>query len=380
MKVSKRKGAFVQFEDGTWGIDTKVKIGEEFKHFGKKGYATLSAAKADFERGKAEFISLKSLNKYEVLIFDDLLRKYNDMRRVIVNESTLGCDNSEFHVYFLPYFGGKLLRDCFNQESIENWYQELVDNPHYSNNRKAKVITRMKDLLKFAYMRKFIDAVIYQDCDCCLYQVKYSKKPQHEKVIWEESEEQAFWEVVSDYPKDYLMFRVFFTCGARLGEFLGLQVNCFNPSKKKLDIKQQAIYVPNKGLIVTDRLKTHESYRTVILPNDLASDLERYITTIGLKENDFLFFGNNRKQPLSRTNFRRKLYKYCDLAGVRKIVPHTSRHLQATKLAKVATSGEMIEAAARRLGHSPEMFMNTYARHSNDNNEEDLLRKAGYDA
>ena len=58
MKVVKRKGAFVQYADATWGIDTKVKIGDEFRHFGKKGYTTLSAAKADYERAKEEFIEV----------------------------------------------------------------------------------------------------------------------------------------------------------------------------------------------------------------------------------------------------------------------------------------------------------------------------------
>lgn len=63
------------------------------------------------------------------------------------------------------------------------------------------------------------------------------------------------------------------------------------------------------------------------------------------------------------------------MAGVRKINPHASRHLQAVKLARVADSAEMIEAAARRLGHSPEMFLNTYARHVDDEKENELLRR-----
>ena len=96
---------------------------------------------------------------------------------------------------------------------------------------------------------------------------------------------------------------------------------------------------------------------------------------MSLKDEDFIFFETDKSMPIARTTFRRRLYKYCELAGIPKIVPHTSRHMQATKLASVCRNGEEIEAAARRLGHSPEMFMNTYARHATDEKEEELLRR-----
>lgn len=375
MKVIKNKGAFVQYEDLSWGIDTRIKVGDEYRHFKKKGYPTLSAAKSDYERAKAEFISSKSLNKYEVLIFDDLLIEYSKMRKIVVNKSTMGCDQSVFNVYFLPYFGKKLLKDCFNTEAMNEWYHSIVDTPKYTNNKKAKVITRMKDLLKFAYMHKYIDPVIYQDCDVCLYQVKYSKKPEHEKVIWTDEEERAFWDVLQDYPRDNLMFKVFFACGARIGEFMGLQPKCFDYKKRKINICQQAIYIPNEGLVLTDKLKTHDSYRSVIISQQLADEIEDFIQVMSLKDDEYIFFETDKSMPIARTTFRRRLYKYCELAGIPKIVPHTSRHMQATKLAKVCHNGEEIEAAARRLGHSPEMFMNTYARHASDEKEEELLRR-----
>ncbi len=63
------------------------------------------------------------------------------------------------------------------------------------------------------------------------------------------------------------------------------------------------------------------------------------------------------------------------MAGVRKVNPHASRHLQATKLASVCATGAELEAAARRLGHSPEMFMNTYAKHSSDKTEAELVKR-----
>lgn len=373
---TKTKGAFVQCSDGTWMIDTKVKVDDTFKHFKRTGYPTLSAAKADFETEKAKFIQSKKISKTEIILFEDLLEEYKKMRKIIVNVSTYSnCDESIYNVYFLPYFSGKLLKDCINKTFINNWYHSLVDTPKYSNNKKSKVITRMKDLLKFSYMHKYIDADTYQDCDVCLYQVKYSKTPMNERVIWSENEEKAFWDTVKVNERDYLMFRVFFSCSPRIGEFLGLQPNCFDYAKRKIIIKQQVQNIVGEGIVLTDKLKSHESYRSILLTQEMADMLQDYITTLGIKSNEYIFFGDTKSLPMARTTFRRKLYMYCSNAGVRKINPHATRHLQAVKLCRVAKNGEEIEAAAHRLGHTPEMFMNTYAKHTNDDTENKLIER-----
>ena len=372
---TKSKGAIVQCADGTWMIDTKIKVGDKWLHFKRTGYLTKADAKNSFDTEKAKFITSKSLNKCEVMLFEQLLAEYKKMRKIVVNVTTLERDMSDVRVYISPYFEGKLLKDCFTAEYVNEWYHDLVDSPKFSNNKKSKIITRIKDLLKFAYMHKYIDAPTYQDCDVCLYQVKYSKKPAHERVVWTNEEENAFWGALQSNPKDLLMFSVFFACSPRLGEFLALQPNCFDFQNRKITIKQQVVYISGKGVVLTDKLKTNESYRTIIINNALAENLKSYIETMGLKEDDYLFFEGSRDKPLSRTTFRRKLKKYCRIAGIREINPHASRHLQAVKLARVADSAELIEAAARRLGHSPEMFLNTYAKHTNDKNETELLKR-----
>lgn len=373
MQVVKRKGAYAQLSDGTWMIDTKVKVLGKFMHFSKKGFATYSSANSAFGKEKQDFIERHS-HCYSVITFDDLIREYKEMRKIVVKDTTLGCDTSVYNVYMYPYFKGKLLKDCFNKDSIKRWYHELVDTTKYSENKKNKVITRMKDLLKFAYMHEYIDAPTYQGCDVQIYQVKFPKRPAHERIVWSAEEEQAFYDATSTNINDYIMFKTFFNCSARIGEFLGLQGKCFNYDKKKITIKQQVLNVGGKPTL-TERLKTHDSYRTVLLDDELCELLEDYIQSTGIKENDFIFYGWHKNEPMSRTTLRRKLYRYCELAGVRKINPHASRHLQATKLASVCHTGEEIEASARRLGHSPEMFLNTYARHTSEKTESTLLNR-----
>lgn len=373
---TKSKGAFRQQKDGTWQIDTKIKVNDVFRHFQKSGYPTLSAAKADYERAKQEFINSKTLNISKVTLFDDLIREYSKMRRIKVNETTLTCDNSIYNKYLLPYFSKKLIKDVIKRDVIVSWYNELIEATKYSNNKKSKVITLMKDLLKFAYQHKYIDAVTYQDCDVELYQVKVDKKPNTERVVWTKEEENAFFTTVKQSSdNDYVMFKVFFSVAARLGEFLALMPKCFDFKNRKIHIDQQIVKIDGKGLVVTDKLKTHESHRVVSISQNTANLLQEYISTLGFDENDFLFHGNTKRIPCSRTTFRRKLYKYCAEANVRQMNPHAVRHLMAVKLSKVADNAEMIEAAASMLGHTPEVFMNTYAKHTNQEKQETLLER-----
>lgn len=371
---TKTKGAFAQQPNGTWMIDTKIKINGKYKHFGKRGYPTLSAAKADFERAKEEFIKQQA-PAYEIMFFEDLLEEYKKMRKVVVNNSTLGADKSIYNVYFLPYFKGKLIKDCLNKPVITVWYRNLVDDENISQNKKSKVITRMKDLLKFAYMHEFIDAPTYQSCDVSLYQVKYEKTPNEERVIWSQDEEIRFLEATKVDQVDYIMFKLFLVLGARIGEFSGLQGKCFDYLKNRIIIKQQINYSEDRKWYLTETLKTKESYRSVTIPSDVSHMLNQYIEDFGIGSDDFIFYGKNKKTPVARTTFRRKLYHYCEIANVRKVNPHAIRHQQAVKLARVCKTGEDLEVAAHRLGHSVSMFMDTYANHKDDDKQDALLSR-----
>lgn len=359
---------------GKWFIDTKIKVDGEFKHVHKGVYNTLKEAREDFENVKADFIK-KNTSRCAIIYFEDLVSEYEKMRRILVNESTIECDMSAFKVYMFPYFKRKQLKDVFTSDSIYNWYQKLVSNPRYTNNKKSKVITRMKDLLKFAYMHKYINPEVYQDCDVNIYQVKYSKKPKTERVVWTEEEEYKFLEAIKSNKRDDLMFRLYLATSPRLGEFLGIQPSSFKADKNKIIIQQQVKNIKGKGAVLTDKLKTHESYRTIIIAKSLSYELKKYIEDFNIQEDEFLWFNKNKKEPLSRNTIRRLFNKYCEKAGVRTMNLHALRHNQAVKLASVCHTSDEIEVAARRLGHSPSMFLNTYANHCNDEKESELLER-----
>ena len=374
--MPKRNSGFVKEPNGLWSINTTVKIDGEFKHFRKRGYASLSEAKADFERAKAEFVRNNS-NKAEVMLYEDLVNDYNRTRLLTVSEGTQYMTMSMLKKYFEPYFKGQLLKDFLNRETIKEWHSKLVDNPRLSANRINKVIGTVKDLIKHAYINEYIDPKTYQSCDVRLIKVKSRCREKKERVAWTSAELNKFFSVIPVGSTDYIMFKLFFACSPRISEFLALMPRCFDNKRMRISIEQQVScsYKDTGKQVLTDRLKTAGSYRTISLNKELCEMLENYITDFNIKEDEFLFCGHDRHTPYAKTTFRRRLYHYCDLAGVRRINPHGARHTMAVLLSAVAITGEDIEAAARRLGHTPEMFMNTYANHTSEERESELFDK-----
>ena len=374
--MPKKTSGFTREENGLWSINTTVKIDGEFKHFRKRGYSSLSEAKADFERAKAEFIRNNS-NKAEIMLYEDLIKDYDRARLLNVSEGTEYMTMCMCKIYLQPYFKGKLLKEFINKDTIKEWHSNLVNNPKLSVNRKNKVIGTFKDVLKHAYANEYIDPKTYQSCDVRLIRVKNRVCEKKERVAWSLAELKMFLEAIPNKSIDYIMFKLFFEISPRISEFLALMPKSFDRKKKRIKIEQQVCCsYENKGVqIVTDRLKTASSYRTISLSNEMAEMLAKYIDDFNIKDDEFLFCGKDRHTSFPKTTFRKRLYRYCDKAGVRRINPHGARHTMAVLLSAVALTGEDIEVAAKRLGHSPEMFMNTYANHVSEEREDELLGK-----
>ena len=366
------KGAFIKTETG-WMIDTKVKVNGEWKHFKKTGYPTLAAAKADFETAKAIFIQNNSKH-HEVLLFDDLYEEYEEFRKLKVKVSSLDGEKYQNKKHILSYFSGKLIKDVFNTTIITNWYKTILNIKDVSDNKKNRIYTAMKRILLFAYNKRYIDAEAYQNCDTIVF--KIAEHDEHKKkIIWTNEEEQRFFEATKENEIDDLMFHTFFLCATRISEFLGLQVKCFIPDKRCIIIQQQLQYVEGKK-VLTKELKSEQSYRTIVISQELNDRLINYINAFGLKPDDFLFHNKTSpKSSLSKTTFRRKLYHYCEKANVEKIVPHGVRHAMAVKLAKGCETTQDIEVCASRLGHTPSVFMDIYANHTKVEEQEKLMNK-----
>ena len=370
---TKQKGIFYKDSKG-WYINTLVKVDGEYKHFTKRGYQTLYEAKDDFERAKSEFI-LKHTKKSHYIIFNDLLNYYKENRKYKVSKSTFLNDEYLYKIYILNYFSNLTLEKAFTKDNVKKWYKWLVESENITYQTKYRAILRMKDILEFAYLHEYIDLHIKQVADRNIIQIKYDKSTKNERVIWTNDEEMRFIETTKENMKDYVMFLFFFSLGLRIGEFLALQPKCFDFKNNLVSIYQQALSIQGERQTITGNLKTKQSYRTIPFNPEYKELLLQYIKDFNLKDDDFLFYFSTKKSPMGRTTFRHRLNYYCDKANVRRVNPHAVRHSLSLKLASLCDSAEMVEIASSILGHTPTMFMNTYANHIKTEKQKQLLDK-----
>lgn len=372
-KKTRSYGAFRKEKNGTWSIDTKVKVFDKFKTLKRRGYKTLHDAKMDFERAKAEFLATHGIY-YADMSLNELVNEYIYMRAKTVSETTIYVEHSRLNKHFIEKFDKQPLRKVFTKDNMREWHKSFTELESLVATSKNAIIKSVKSLLKFAYDHKYIEANTFQDCDVLLYDVK-TPQVKNDKTIWSLEQIKQFFEAIPKDSNDYVMFTLAFDIGARINEFLALQVKDFDYKSKTISINSQIIKVGTNNRKLVNELKTTASHRDVIIMPESAELLSDYIKARDLQANDFLFPGQKRKYPLTLHGFRRKLNKYSEAANLPLITSHTIRHMRAMMLASVCETSQDIVAASRRMGHSPTMFMNTYANHLRENTEQDLMQK-----
>ena len=372
----KQSGKFHKSSNGKWYIDTKIKVDNKYVHIQRKGFNSLSEAKNELQNIENQFNNKTNENSKNKMAADELIDEYLKYRSYKVNITSLEKDKSIIRCHIEPFLRDRAIKKSFTYKEMQLFYEQTM-NLQQSTLRKKQIISKMKDILNFAYTHKYIDAETYQDCDIVLISVSNKKENSIERIIWSKDEETSFLETIkkSGNYKDYLYFKIIINTGLRIGEFLALQGKSFDYNRRILKINQQVVNIEGQGWCLTDKLKTKESYRNVVLTTDLADEINEFVKDFAIKQDEFIIFSTSKDKPLSRTEFRRKLDRYCEIAGVRKLNPHALRHNQAVNLSKVCVTFDDLENAARRLGHSPSMFANTYAKHCNDLKQNELLER-----
>ena len=227
----------------------------------------------------------------------------------------------------------------------------------------------------FAWKNHHITGETRDDLNTMVENVRLPNRAKSDRAVWTYEQEMKFLSVIPQDSIDYPMFTLFCYLGCRLGEFQGLQWGCFNQRQGTITIGQQVIRLKG-GTVLSDELKTNESYRVNALDAYTLGILVKYRSTLNSSEDDEYIFPSpfSSKEPISRTEFRRRFNLYIKLSGVPKIVPHGVRHSKATQIAGVCRNAEEVAVAAKFLGHSSSMFMGTYVA-QNGVDQNDLINR-----
>jgi len=182
---------------------------------------------------------------------------------------------------------------------------------------------------------------------------KYDPK---EKYLWSIEETRQFMAVAKNHPWHFA-FVLIFTYGMRRGEALGLRWSDIDFNRETFRIRQQIQQMDNQLQALP--VKTRESQRDLPLtPHVKALLLEKARENgIDLSKNvpDYAFSAEHLitksrvGTPVAPRNFNRALDMLIKRAGVRRITPHVSRHMEATFNKDIGTP---LKDTQQILGHA----------------------------
>lgn len=371
--MAKKKTAGVRkVGDRQYEIDYSLRVGDKRSHIRASGFSTAKEA----EKALPGLIEAKKRSMNAIssnTTFDELVEEYEAARSTQVKEQTLEALHYTIGKHITPSFTGLRISEALTFERVSKWYRSKATSTTDSAERKNKVFFVMRQLVDIAWKRHYISSDAHQDIMSTIENVRLPNCAKEEKAVWTYEQEQKFISAIPEDSIDYPMFSLFCYLGCRISEFVGLQWKCFDDANGVIRIGQQVIQTLN-GRVLSGELKTNESYRFNQLNPKVLNILRRYRSTLNESEDDDFIFPSpyNQKEPLSKSEFRRRFYKYIELAGVPKIVPHGVRHSKATMLAGVCHNAEEIAVGAKFLGHSATMFMETYVS-KNGVSQDDLI-------
>ena len=293
--------------------------------------------------------------------FDELCDQFQEMRSVKSKPQTVEALRYMVGKHILPAFSGRTIGEALTYERVSRWYRDKCASSKDSAQRKNKVFTVFRQILEYAWKSRRITSETHRELCTLVENVRLPNKPKSDKAVWTYAQEAQFLSAIPRDSIDYPMFSLFCYLGCRLGEFQGLQWKCFNQRQGTITISQQIVRM-NGGTVLSDELKTNESYRVNQLDGPTFELLLKYRASLNSSDDDEYIFPSpyNSHEPISRTEFRRRFNRYIKNSGVPKIVPHGVRKSKATMIAGVCQNAEEVAVGARFLGHSPSMFMGTY--------------------
>ncbi len=306
--------------------------------------------------------------------FDVFFEAYIRYRSLHVRGSSLSQAKTVRNKY-LSKWNGMTVIQTFSSENIADVYRNIAENPSLCPSWKNRILGVIRSMIAYAFKTKRIPADLYQDALSLIDNIPENRGGKKEKPIWSPKEEVRFLDSIEN--EDHkIMFRLFISLGARIGEFLGLTWDCFNSRKGTIEIRQQLLHNSQKTFQLSPILKSNESYRVCKLEPELKVLLLDYKKR-SKHTKGFIFRSPiDSNLPLSKANFRWLLNKYIRLSGVGKITPHSVRHARASNLLKACRNMLEVVAVARYMGHSPSMLMDTYS-HSQEKTINSVIKRVG---
>lgn len=234
----------------------------------------------------------------------------------------------------IPYFGSKKINGISTQD-IENFKSDLL---------LKRAITRKSVNNYLSILRTCLKSALDKDVIVSLPKIRLLKVPPYEKYDFlTETERELLLKVSVGKWRDMILLAV--RTGLRFGELIALKW-------EDIDFKVNTLTVRRNIVHSIEGSPKNNRTRTVPLTQSVIEMLNQKA-----KDNEYIFH-NDEGKPLHYTYCRKKLHRFCKLAGIRTINWHTLRHTFASHL---AAKGVSVFAIKELLGHSDIKMTMRYA-------------------
>lgn len=286
--------------------------------------------------------------------FIDVYKEWLSFKQSQIKSTTFYSvvKRSEYHI--VPYFS-KFKLHAIKMNIINNW-KEKISSLDITIGHKNTLIRTLKEILIYARDNYEYDNKIVSKIQ--LYKVeKVISKTIAESNFWTFEEFNKFIKVV-DKELYFIIFNFLYYTGLRIGEMIALTWNDINFTKKQVRVnKTFTDKVLNDTYKITTP-KTNNSIRYVDIDENLLKLLikhrEKEEKIYNFKEEMFVFGNVTHIAP---TTLKRYLYKYIEIAKVKKITPHGFRHSHVSLLINLGCDSRDV---AERVGDTIQMVEKTY--------------------
>ena len=286
----------------------------------------------------------------------DLKEKSLYNKKKIVDLHILNVDNKEN----IASFRGMKLSEI-NEETLKLWQNAKIKEKKPGSDKgysESYLRTMRKEL---SAILNYAEKVLKWDGNPSKYVSRMGISDSKEMDFWTYNQFQEFIKVVDKNSMYYIIFKLLYFTGIRIGELLALTIEDIIYSSREIRINKTIHRQDSKDVITSP--KTISSVRNVTLPPTLMAELQDYISRLYNAQKDTRLF------PIVDRTVAKHLEKAIEEAGVSKIHIHCLRH---SHVALLVDRGEDIYKISKRLGHSDiKITMNKYA-HLYPNADKDM--------
>lgn len=374
-KIISKDPPFYQRADGSWMIDqcfTHPELG--VLHIKKRGFRTKAEAKAAYSsvldecvRNKAQKQNYIKFSR-QLLTWEAFKEEWKKERLTQVRGNTWKSkDFPMIRKYFDPIWNGMTIKDCFTEAQARKLKKLITEArtqfgdavPTVDKNRAIAFYLAMLD---FAYENDFMtNSDEYRHCKAVMKKIKVSDETEcgHKRPPIALTLNQVNLILLNiDYlSTDYMLTKILFHCGFRVGEALALKVENINFDSMEIDMSHILAPDENGEVKRYKRAKTRNGIRKIPVIDVLGNELKNYIAKNMLRSGDYLFPGFKPDKPMDRTAYTKRLAKYCKAVGVPVVTPHAARHTFSTNAHELGYRPEVI---AMVLGHTTMIDVNVY--------------------